>query len=731
MASNPLNNWRQSLDSQGLWPRTALARFTVYLVVLDAIFHLVVRIAGPTSKVSNALSGWMTILNVIAAVLLVVLAFRWTKNHLLWRLRNRLIVTYMFIGVIPIMLILVIGFIAGYLFAEQFATFIATEAINEEVQALQHANTDIAIDLANQLNGGAPFSASELKKVGGLKHLGGRFENADLIASNGTKTVVLHSSNPSEAEQLLIPRWLTGDFSGLVEDQGKLFLRSATKVPVGSEILTVLASAPMEGPLIGEIASRAGEIRLIPLEWNSSDENDRQRSRQSGAAEPEKGSALDVQARSRQNAGRSIRAGVVPPPQGWWDKEIQYFVPVPSIVWSIGPERSRQELVTAATGIVSTRVSALYTRLFSSFGQSANLVIFALVSITIIFGVIELFALVIGVGLTRTVTESVANLYEATQHVNRGDLKHRIAVKSKDQLAALQQSFNSMSASIQKLLLEQKEKERLQSELEIAQEVQAQLFPRMSHSMYTLEVHGVCKPARTVSGDYYDFLNLGEEKLGIAVGDISGKGISAALLMATIHSAVRVYELGRMPEREELVAAGAAAMSASNRSYQNLEMTGTAAESPASVLSLLNRHLYHSTPPEKYATLFLGVYEGQSRSLTYSNGGHLPPLLIASDGTIRKLSVGGTVIGLFEDQRWEHQRVMMHPGELFVAFSDGVTEPENEFGEFGEQRLIDIIRENRHMPLARISEIVIAAVQDWIGVHEQPDDVTLVLARAL
>jgi phosphoserine phosphatase RsbU/P len=729
MASNPLNNWRQSLDSKGLWPRTALARFTVYLVALDAIFHIVVRIAGPTSKVSNALSGWMSILNVIAAVLLVVLSFRWTKNNLLWRLRNRLIVTYMFIGVIPVVLILFIGFIAGYLFAGQFATFIATEAINEEVQALQHANTDIAIDLANQLKAGAPFSAAELKKLGGLKHLGGRFENADLIASNGKKTVVLHSPNQLEAEQLLIPRWLIGDFSGLVEDQGKLFLRSATKVPLSSDIITVLASAPMEGSLIGEIASRAGEIRLIPLQWNS-DENENKRSRQPGA-QPEKESALDVQTRSRQNAGRSIRAGMVPPSQGWWDKEIQYFVPVPSIVWSIGPERSRQELVTAATGIVSTRVSALYTRLFSSFGQSANLVIFALVSITIIFGVIELFALVIGIGLTRTVTESVANLYEATQHVNRGDLKHRIAVKSKDQLAALQQSFNSMSASIQKLLLEQKEKERMQSELEIAQEVQAQLFPRISHSMYTLEVHGVCKPARTVSGDYYDFLNLGDEKLGIAVGDISGKGISAALLMATIHSAVRVYELGRMPEREELVAAGAAALSASNRSYQNVEMTGVAAESPASVLSLLNRHLYHSTPPEKYATLFLGVYEGHSRSLTYSNGGHLPPLLIASDGTTRKLSVGGTVIGLLEDQRWEQQRVLMYPGELFVAFSDGVTEPENEFGEFGEQRLLDIIRENRHMPLARISEIVIAAVQDWIGLQEQPDDVTLVLARAL
>ena len=206
---------------------------------------------------------------------------------------------------------------------------------------------------------------------------------------------------------------------------------------------------------------------------------------------------------------------------------------------------------------------------------------------------------------------------------------------------------------------------------------------------------------------------------------------SAALLMATIHSAVRVYELGRMPEREELVAAGAAAISASNRSYRNLEMTGVAAESPATVLSLLNRHLYHSTPAEKYATLFLAIYDGPSRALTYANGGHLPPLLIATDGAMRKLTVGGTVIGLFEDQRWEQQRVLMHPGELFVAFSDGVTEPENEFGEFGEQRLIEIVRDNRHMPLPRISEMVIAAVQDWIGVQEQPDDVTLVLARAL
>jgi phosphoserine phosphatase RsbU/P len=729
MASNFINTWRQSLDSKGMWPKSALARFTAYIVALDVTFQILTRIAGPKSGITKALSGWLTTLTFIAAVLLAIVTVRWTKKQLLWRLRNRLIVTYIFIGVIPVVLILLIGSIAGYLFAGQFATFIATDAIDEQVQALQHANTDIALDLANQLERGTAFSASELKKLGGLKHLGGRFDNADLIASDGRKTIVLHSSNPQEAEQLSIPGWLTGEFSGLVLDRGKLFLRSATKVPAGNNVITVLASAPMEGSLIGKIASSAGEIRLIPLQFVDGERaSERQKKSTTESAD---GSELNVQVRSRQNAARSIAAGKVPPAQGWWDKEIQYFVQLQSSEWTIGPERSRRELVTAATAVVSTRVSALYARLFASFGERANLAIFALVTITVIFGIIELFALIIGVGLTRTVTESVANLYEGTQHVNRGDLKYRIAVKSKDQLAALQQSFNSMSASIEKLLLEQKEKERLQSELEIAQEVQSQLFPRISHNMNTFEVHGVCKPARTVSGDYYDFLTLGEEKLVIAVGDISGKGISAALLMATIHSAVRVYELGRMPQREELVAAGAAAISASNRSYRNLEMTNAAAESPATVLSLLNRHLYHSTPAEKYATLFLGMYDGPSRSLTYANGGHLPPLLIGSDGTMRKLTVGGTVIGLFEDQRWQQQRVAMNPGELFVAFSDGVTEPENEFGEFGEERLIEIVRDNRHMPLGRISEMVIAAVQDWIGVQEQPDDVTLVLARAI
>ena len=150
---------------------------------------------------------------------------------------------------------------------------------------------------------------------------------------------------------------------------------------------------------------------------------------------------------------------------------------------------------------------------------------------------------------------------------------------------------------------------------------------------------------------------------------------------------------------------------------------------PALVLELLNRHLFHSTQPEKYATMFLGVYDSHRRELQYCNAGHLPPIIVHTNGAISRLETGGTVIGLFDGMSYEEESVRLQPGDIFVAFSDGVTEPENEFGEFGEERLIELVREHRRQPLSRISETVIGAVQDWIGAAEQPDDITLVLAR--
>jgi sigma-B regulation protein RsbU (phosphoserine phosphatase) len=368
-------------------------------------------------------------------------------------------------------------------------------------------------------------------------------------------------------------------------------------------------------------------------------------------------------------------------------------------------------------------VSKLYGRLFAALGDFAPAVEYFLTFVAVVFGLIELLALFVGIRLTRTITRSVAALYNATQHINRGDFAHRIVIRSQDQLAALEASFNSMTESIQKLLAEQKEKQRIENELAIAQEVQAQLFPREFSTLESLEVHGFCRPARTVSGDYYDFLTTSNHKLTLAVGDISGKGISAALLMATIHSAVRAYSLEAAPSLTvpAMVGPSTSLLSGSN---------GHSDVSPAGLLSLLNHQLYESTPSEKYATLFLGIYDGRSRTLDYSNGGHLPPILIARDGGLRRLECGGMVVGLFDNVPFDQGSVNLAEGDIFVAFSDGVTEAENDFGEFGEARLIELVRDHRDLPLPRISEVVTAAVDDWIGGQEQPDDITLVLARA-
>jgi len=408
--------------------------------------------------------------------------------------------------------------------------------------------------------------------------------------------------------------------------------------------------------------------------------------------------------------------GSVPPPTRWLDRQVSFVTSISVMDWDTGDTTS-----PGAIG-VQTRISQLYDRLFGSLGDFAPAIEYSLLIVAVIFAIIELIALWIGTRLTRTVTGAVAQLYEATKHINRGDFSHRIPVKSNDQIAALANSFNSMTTSLEELIEEQKEKQRLEGELAIAQEVQEQLYPHEVSQLASFEVHGFCRPARTVSGDYYDFLPLDSDRLILAVGDISGKGISAALLMATIHSAVRAYTENRTPALR-----GAAAGVDSDVALAS-EYGGET--SPGTLLTLLNHQLYISTPMAKYATLFLAAYDGRQRKLTYSNGGHLPPIIVHQDGSVTRLDRGGTVIGLFDDCVYEEGAVQLQPGDLFIAYSDGVTEPENDFGEFGEERLLDLVRENRTLPLVRITEIVTAAVDDWIGANEQPDDVTLVFARA-
>ena len=297
-------------------------------------------------------------------------------------------------------------------------------------------------------------------------------------------------------------------------------------------------------------------------------------------------------------------------------------------------------------------------------------------------------------------------------------------------MAALEQSFNSMTESLAKLMAEQKEKQRLESELAIGREVQDSLFPHQCPDLPSLEVHGVCRPARSVSGDYYDFIPLGADRLVLAVGDISGKGISAALLMATVHAFVRAYSL----EPDMVLTPAASGVGALThrdaRMYYRGDGITQSQLTPALLMTTLNYQLFRGTPPAKYATMFLGCYDATGHALTYCNAGHLPPIILRLNGEVSRCETSGTVVGLFDGATYDESTTAMQPGDIFVAFTDGVTEPENGSVEFGEERLIELIRRPRDQPLPDIGNVITAAVAEWIGDAEQPDDVTVVLARA-
>jgi phosphoserine phosphatase RsbU/P len=724
----PYRFLRLKLATLGLLPRSRLARFTAYLAAIDLVFYVIQKafaLAGRMPSGVAALSSWTTLLTFVVAALGIFLLLRWVRHHLMWRLRNRLIVTYVFIGVIPVFLLVAIGLIAAYLFAGQLATFIATGDVQGEINKLEAANSLLAADIAGELREGvsSPKAAQALRapvEGGALRQITFWYKGQPTVVQSGA------AANPAP---ITAPGWPKDEFRGVVVSDGGLHLRAARRVKVNGELLTVVSSVPLNKELLQLLAANLGTITLYTESLSfGSGRTQREVVASLGDSKKQSGKTSLAQpepaAKPEAAVVRNISGGTLPPPQRSWDKEFPFGTLFAVVDWNSG--ESTQVLMT-----VVTRPSLLYGRLFLTLGDFANSVLQFLIGFALLFALIEILALLIGVRLTRSMTRSVASLYEATQHVNRGDLRHRIEVRSRDQLAALQTSFNSMTESLQQLLAEQKEKERIQNELAIAQEVQEQLFPKQVSGLESLDVHGLCRPARTVSGDYYDFLPMGYERMGIAVGDVSGKGISAALLMATIHSAVRAYTLDRSPAmRAEL--APLAAVGAGNRveGPPTENGNGFLAVAPAELLTLLNRQLYHTTPMEKYATLFLGAYDGLSRVLTYTNAGHLPPIILSADGAVRRLDQGGTVIGLFESVGYDQATVELRNGDIFIAFSDGITEPENEFGEFGEVRLLDLVRENRALPLDRISEAVTTAVRDWIGGAEQPDDITLVLARA-
>jgi len=242
---------------------------------------------------------------------------------------------------------------------------------------------------------------------------------------------------------------------------------------------------------------------------------------------------------------------------------------------------------------------------------------------------------------------------------------------------------------------------RTAREMEIAKEVQTRLLPQTAPVLQTLECAGRCLQAARVGGDYYDFLELGREKIGLVLADVSGKGVHAALLVANLQAHLR-----------------------------SLSQLTRGATGLVETLQQVNRILWRSTAPEHYATLFVGVYDDSTRRLTYVNCGHTPPMLLRAEGSVDRLEATATVIGLFETWECVAREIQMGPADLLAISSDGVTEAMLGEEEFGESRFLDVLRQSRRLPLEEVVTAVFTAVQRF-SAGNQSDDLTLVVARCL
>ena len=256
--------------------------------------------------------------------------------------------------------------------------------------------------------------------------------------------------------------------------------------------------------------------------------------------------------------------------------------------------------------------------------------------------------------------------------------------------------YDRMRRQIEASYRVRRERDALEREMNVAREVQRELLPRAAPRFEGLELAGVCRPAIAVGGDYYDYLRHADGRPGLVIADISGKGVPAAILMASLQASVR-------------------------------SLFPTAAD-PGQLHERLNNALCGSSSTARYATAFLADFDPGARRLTYSNAGHLPALVIRGAQTLR-CQEGGIPIGLFEGATYDTGALTLEPGDLLALFTDGVTEapgPDDE--EFGEDRLADLLRAHKGGSLETAVQAVLDALLDWGGPAAH-DDVTLVLAR--
>lgn len=639
------------------------------LVVAGLLFELL--------GISGGVFNFLEYLAVLAGLYLVFRFIGWWRNRLLWSLRNRLIVAYLLIAVVPIVSIVILGVMAARILYTQLGAYLLYEDIHRRIEMVADIAQHIAIaheTLPTRIKESESESilATESKAVHDkeLPKLDIRFSNELSLLRN-----VAGSGKDSFAGLIQEPT-LEGDSLSLI---------SLRTIPDRKEPRIVILRVKVTPDFLSTIAPDLGVIQLNLME------------NYEGSASP---SVLYSSGDKKYRVARRIIASnrALQGPMFWFDSPVNVVSRLDAVF--VGKDGA-VDLVRPLLAVSNARPSRLSARIFTSLGELRGTYGILFVLVLIIFLLIEAVAWTTGIVLTRRITRAVADLYRGTQYVQARDYSHRVQIEKQDQLGALADSFNKMTSSISELIEEETKRRRLENEISIAREVQNQLFPSTLPSVPGVEIEAICKAARSVSGDYYDFIQLSPTHVAIAIADISGKGISAALLMASLQAALRSQALTE----------------------------GSESISTADLVARLNKHLVRNTGDDRFATFFIAVYDSSTRTLRYTNAGHLPSFLICN-GASHLLDIGGMVLGVLEDYDYEQGVLQVSPDSLLIGYSDGLVEPENVYGEeFGITRLKEAAIRVQHAKPLMVAESLMAAAEEWAGTPEQADDMTVIVTR--
>jgi sigma-B regulation protein RsbU (phosphoserine phosphatase) len=655
---------------------------------------------------AGAIAGWRSgvfgVLDTLGGLAILVSAL-WigfrvyviARHRLLWRVRRKLILSYIFIGVVPVLLVAIFFTVGGLLFFFNVSAFMLRNHVASVIDGARFlgqaaAPTLEASTVAQMMPDLATRQAAAAARYPLVSYA---LVPSDRACNGGANapapSVVAGPWNHVEAPST-VPGWMpcTG-FASLITypaEGGTRIAARAVTWPSGLRSALVV-DIPFGDALIREFHDQMG----ITIESYS-------------IVEP-----LEAGRDGRKEGDPRARlvVGPVNLTLGEQQEPLEWVAFLDYTDWKTGQTNP----LTVGFRMGPTAVYRYLSGPSFAPLDNYNLGQIFLILLAVVAGlflIIQAVALVMGLTLARSITGSIHELFAGTERVRRGDFGHKIAIRSRDQLGELAGSFNSMTASIEGLLREKAEKERLEQELRIARSIQMSLLPQGPLQMPGVSLSGHCEPAREVGGDYYDFLPLDDGRLGVLIADVAGKGTSAALYMAELKGLVLSLSRYHVSPRQMLIEA--------NR--------------------IISKHL----DARSFITMTYAVVDLRSRTITCSRAGHCPLVYVPGpDARTRApqvLTPEGMVLGLqFDlgdtfDRLLEEVTLPLGRGDLFVLYTDGISEAMNANGDcFGDHRLVELAERHADLPSDDLQERILSEVHSFAGDAAQHDDMTMVLVK--